>query len=54
MSKEEIAALHQGTFVVLKQRAGELCKIIRSGKVIGTGEICIFDEKFAIRVVEFR
>lgn len=54
LSKEEIAALHQGTFVVLKQRAGELCKIIRSGKVIGTGEICIFDDRFAIRIVECR
>lgn len=54
LSKEEIPALHQGAFVVLKQRAGELFKIIRSGKVIGTGEICIFDDRFAIRIVECR
>ena len=54
LSKEEIAALHQGAYIVLKQRAGELCKIIHSGKVIGTGEICIADDRFAIRVIECR
>ncbi|MCQ2577418.1 MAG: FliM/FliN family flagellar motor switch protein [Treponema sp.] len=54
LSKEEISSLHQGSYVVLKQRAGELCKIIRSGKVIGTGEICIADDRFAIRIVECR
>lgn len=54
LSKEEITTLHQGSYIVLKQRAGELCKIIRSGKVIGSGEICIADDKFAIRIVESR
>lgn len=54
LSKEEITALHQGSYIILKQRAGEFCKIIHSGKIIGFGEICIADDKFAIRVTEIR
>lgn len=54
LSKEEISGLHQGSYILLKQRAGELCKIIRAGKEIGTGEICIADDLFAIRIVEVK
>ena len=52
LSKEEIAGLHQGSYVILKQRAGEFAKIIRAGKVVARGEICIADDTFAIRVIE--
>lgn len=54
LTKNEIAALHQGSYLLLKQRAGELCLIIRQGRVIGTGEICIADDRFAIRIVEVK
>ena len=52
LSKEEVAGLHQGSYVILKQRAGEFAQIIRSGKVVARGEVCIADDTFAIRVVE--
>lgn len=52
LSKEEVAGLHQGSYVILKQRAGEFAQIIRSGKLVARGEICIADDTFAIRVVE--
>lgn len=52
LSKEEIAGLHQGSYVILKQRAGEFAQIIRSGKLVARGEICIADDTFAIRVIE--
>ena len=52
LSKEEIAGLHQGSYVILKQRAGEFAQIIRAGKVVARGEICIADDTFAIRVIE--
>ena len=52
LSKEEIAGLHQGSYVILKQRAGEFAQIIRTGKVVARGEICIADDTFAIRVIE--
>ena len=52
LSKEEVAGLHQGSYVILKQRAGEFAQIIRSGKIVARGEVCIADDTFAIRVVE--
>lgn len=54
LRKEEISALRQGSYIILKQRAGELCHIIRKGKVIATGEICIADDLFAIRIVDVK
>ena len=54
LKKEEIAALHQGSYITLKQRAGNPAQIIRSGKVVATGEICIADDTFAIRVIEVK
>lgn len=52
LTKQEIAGLHLGTCVILKQRAGEWTQIIRAGKLIARGEICIADDNFAIRVIE--
>ncbi|MBQ2551345.1 MAG: helix-turn-helix domain-containing protein [Treponema sp.] len=52
LSKEEVAGLHQGSYVILKQRAGEFAQIIRSSKIVARGEVCIADDTFAIRVVE--
>lgn len=52
LSKEEVAGLHQGSYVILKQRAGEFAQIIHSGKIVARGEVCIADDTFAIRVVE--
>lgn len=54
LKKEEIAGLHQGSYITLKQRAGDPSLIIRAGKVIATGEICIADDTFAIRVIEVK
>ena len=54
LRKEEIAALHQGSYITLKQRAGDPSLIIRAGKVIATGEICIADGNFAIRIIEVK
>ena len=52
LTKQEIIALHKGSYILLKQRAGEMTQIIRSGKFIAVGEICIVEDTFAIRVVE--
>ena len=54
LTKQEIIALHKGSYILLKQRAGEMTQIIRSGKLIAVGEICIVEDTFAIRVVEVR
>ena len=54
LSKQEVAALHQGSYIILKQRAGEFTQIIRAGKLVALGEICIADDNFAIRVVEVK
>ena len=54
LKKEEIAALHQGSYITLKQRAGDPSMIIRAGKVIATGEICIAYDTFAIRVIDVK
>ena len=54
LNKQEIAALHQGSYIILKQRAGEMTQILRAGKLVALGEICIADDNFAIRVVEVK
>ena len=54
LNKQEIAALHQGSYIILKQRAGEMTQILRAGKLVALGEICIADDTFAIRVVEIK
>ena len=54
LNKQEIAALHQGSYIILKQRAGEMTQILRAGKLVALGEICIADDTFAIRVVEVK
>lgn len=54
LTKEEISNLRQDSYIILKQRAGELCHIIRNGKVIAAGEICIADDLFAIRIIDLR
>ena len=35
-------------------RAGEMTQILRAGKLVALGEICIADDTFAIRVVEVK
>ena len=52
LTKQEIAGLHQGSYIILKQRAGELSQILRAGKLVARGEICIIDDNFAIRIIE--
>ena len=54
LTKQEIAALQQGSYIILKQRAGEMTQILRAGKLVAVGEICITDSNFAIRVIEVR
>ena len=54
LNKQEIAALHQGSYIILKQRAGEMTQILRAGKLVALGEICIADDTFAIRVIEVK
>lgn len=52
LKEEEINLLHQGSYIILNQIAGSPSHIIRSGKIIGNGEIVIADKYFAIRVTE--
>ena len=54
LSDEEINGLHQGSYLILNQIAGEQCLIIRSGKVVATGEIVIVDQNFGVRIVEVK
>ena len=54
VKKEDVAALHQGSYLILKQRAGELARIVRAGKPVASGEICIVDGYFAVRVQEVK
>lgn len=52
LTETEISALHQGSYLILNQLAGECTLIIRAGKVIARGEIVIVDQNFGIRIVE--
>lgn len=50
LTEQEISNLHKDSYIVLKQRAGEVSNVIRTGKIIGTGEICIADDTFSIKI----
>mgnify|MGYP003398430480 CR=1 FL=1 len=50
LTEQEISNLHKDSYIVLKQRAGEVSNVIRTGKIIGTGEICIANDTFAIKI----
>ena len=54
LSKEEITALGKDSYILLRQRAGELTKILHSGKLVAYGEACIAGDLFAMRVVEVK
>lgn len=54
LSEEEINGLHQGSYLILNQMAGECVLIIRAGKVVATGEIVIVDQNFGVRIVEVK
>lgn len=54
LSEEEINGLHQGSYLILNQFAGECVLIIRSGQVVATGEIVIVDQNFGVRIVEVK
>lgn len=52
LTDEQVSGLHQGSYIILDQIAGEPLQIVRSGKTVATGDIVIADGWFAIRVLE--
>lgn len=54
LPEEEINGLHQGSYLILNQFAGECVLIIRAGKVVARGEIVIVDQNFGVRIVEVK
>lgn len=54
LTEEEINGLHQGSYLILNQFAGECVLIIRAGKVVARGEIVIVDQNFGVRIVEVK
>lgn len=54
LTEEQINGLHQGSYLLLNQFAGDQCFVLRSGKLAATGEIVICDGNFGIRIVEVK
>jgi flagellar motor switch protein FliN len=52
LSLGEIAALSEGSIIVLRRLAGEPVDLVASGEVIAKGEVVVIDENFGIRLTK--
>ena len=51
MRVQEVLDLGQGAIVTLERLAGEPVDILVNGRVMGTGEVVVSNDRYAVRVV---
>jgi flagellar motor switch protein FliN/FliY len=54
MTFDEILALRAGSVIKLPRSAGENIDILAGGHLLGSGEIVIIEERFGVRITDFR
>ncbi len=54
MTLRSILELRQGSVIRLPRSAGENIDILAGGHLLGSGEIVIIEERFGIRITDFR
>ena len=54
MKLEDILALQAGSVLRISRSAGENIDILAGGHLIGSGEIVIIEERFGVRITDFR
>jgi flagellar motor switch protein FliN/FliY len=52
MSLREILALQRGSVIDLKKPAGESAEVYVNGRIIGKGEVMVYEKNLAIRLNE--
>jgi flagellar motor switch protein FliN len=54
MTFEAILGLHEGSVIRLPRSAGENIDILAGGHLLGSGEIVIIEERFGVRITDFK
>lgn len=54
MRLDEILDLHPGSVIKLPRSAGENIDILVGGAMLGSGEIVIIEERFGVRITDFK
>jgi flagellar motor switch protein FliN len=54
MTLESILALQPGSVIKLPRSAGENIDILAGGHLLGSGEIVIIEERFGVRITDFK
>jgi flagellar motor switch protein FliN/FliY len=54
MTIEAILALQPGSVIKIPRSAGENIDILAGGHLLGSGEIVIIEERFGVRITDFK
>jgi flagellar motor switch protein FliN len=54
MTLREILALNMGSVIKMPRSAGENIDILAGGHLLGSGEIVIIEERFGVRITDFK
>jgi flagellar motor switch protein FliN/FliY len=54
MTLEAILALKIGSVIKLPRSAGENIDILAGGRLLGSGEIVVIEERFGVRITDFK
>ncbi len=51
---DQILALQPGSVIRLPRSAGENIDVLAGGQLLGSGEIVIIEERFGVRITDFK
>lgn len=54
MTLESILSLQPGSVIKIPRSAGENIDILAGGHLLGSGEIVIIEERFGVRITDFK
>lgn len=54
MTVDAILSLQPGSVIRIPRSAGENIDILAGGQLLGSGEIVIIEERFGVRITDFR
>jgi flagellar motor switch protein FliN len=54
LTVDAILGLKEGSVIKLPRSAGENIDIIAGGTMLGSGEIVVIEERFGVRITDFR
>ena len=54
LSLRDVLALAEGSVIKIPRSAGENIDILAGGHIFGSGEIVIIEERFGVRITDFK